>query len=136
MTSRAPRQPKVRQETIDLARRRARAAGALHTGSDTPPDQQVALLKVVCRRLWTLLDQRHPTIARDVDRHLSPEARAAIDRTFEAAMALWAGSGIHVEPCRRITDDQLAGGYRYLLIYRSGERRVVSEDRLLMMAGV
>jgi hypothetical protein len=96
-----------------------------------PPEQQVWLLKRVCRHLWSLLDRRHGdglSTCEDVLELFSVDARAAVDRTFEATLVLWGRDGVLVEPCRRILT--------YLLVLPDGQKRVVGEDELLMMAGL
>ena len=104
-----------------------------------PPEQQVWLLKRVCRHLWSLLDRRHGdglSTCEDVLELFSVDARAAVDRTFEATLVLWGRDGVLVEPCRRILDQQFIGGFTYLLVLPDGQKRVVGEDELLMMAGL
>ena len=67
---------------------------------------------------------------------LSTDAKAAGDITFEAMLILCARDGVYVEPCRRPLDCQSTGTLFFLLMYRDGGRRVVSEDELCAIAGV
>lgn len=128
----------VRPETAALARRRARAAASLTAATGSSAEEQVALLKPLCRHLWALLDRRRDdgVSTERLFERLTTEARAAVDQTFEAALTLWARDRIHVEPCRRITDRQRGGPYLFTLVPLHGETRVVDEETLLAMAGV
>lgn len=134
------RADRPRAETKALAQSRQRAGGALIGGSDVSAAGQVALLKDLCRRLWNVLDRRAgadglPTTT-ELFGELSVDAKAAVDPLFEAALIMFSRDRIYVEPCRRVIDRATQIGLLYLLVFPDGEKRVIREDELLIMAGL
>lgn len=69
------------------------------------------------------------------DQDLDVFALAAVDPAIEAMLRLGERQHIHVEPCRAVLDSQ-RWGEEFLLVLPSGEKRNVSRDMLLMMAGL
>jgi len=104
--------------------------------SGVPAEDQLALLKVLARRMWRLLENRYPHAADALHDEMGCDCHALVDQAFEAAAILWERDRIYVEPCRRILDDQRRSSFRYLLRWRGGEDRVVAEAELIAMAGL
>lgn len=135
--TRPPRLSGPRLETVALARKRAAAARSIIGGTDISPEEQIAVLKPLCRFLWGVLLRREgldglpdPDWLFD---NLHVEAKAAVDPTFEAMLVLGARDRTFVEPCRRRDNDQ---PQRYLICFPNGEKRHVGEAELLAMAGL
>ncbi|CAN5361446.1 hypothetical protein BH09PSE4_BH09PSE4_17150 [soil metagenome] len=126
-----------RPETLAMAKARPNGASATApTASELPADTQVLVLKALCRHLWDLLERRHPKHADEVWGDLGVEEMCMVDRCFEAMLILWQRDHIHAEPCRRILDIQRRDYFQYLLLFPGGDRRVVSEEQLLALAGI
>lgn len=104
------------------------------------PNVWVATMAPSSSGVWTVLDRRAgadglPTTAA-LFGELSVDAKAAVDPLFEAALILFSRDRIYVEPCRRVIDRSTQAGLLYLLVFPDGEKRVIREDELLMMAGL
>lgn len=102
---------------------------------DVPIEDELMLTRQVAARLWRLLERRDCAAIFDFVGEAYPDARAAADRTFEAAMLLLDRHGIVVEPCRQLLDRQRDAARQYVLKRPNGDTEIVEEQQLLMMAG-
>ncbi|MDF7776880.1 hypothetical protein P1X14_16605 [Sphingomonas sp. AOB5] len=104
--------------------------------SGASAEEQLAIAKILLRRLWRTLEHRFPGAAAEYWDSFDCDAHALVDRAFEAAARLWERDRIYVEPCRRILDEHRAGRFRYLATWGNGETRVLTEIELVQLAGL
>ncbi|UIJ46937.1 hypothetical protein LZK98_08335 [Sphingomonas cannabina] len=99
-------------------------------------EDELCLTRVVATRLLALLQHRRPSVADEFLGALAIDARATVDRTFEAILVLFFRHSIEVSPCRKLLDSQVDDKNRFVLARPNGQAEVIDEEQLMMMAGI
>ncbi len=125
-----------RRETMAFAAKAAARPKSYASFLGVPVEEELMLTREMARRLFALLSVRHPSLLDQIVSEWETDARATVDREFEAALILFERHRIDVVPARKILWDQDQKPCQFIITRPSGETEIVLSDKLLMMAGL